>query len=71
MQTRSMTKRVQFIVDIDFDEASEAWKLNKVNKGNGTYGYKCGKILRNGNSCSHICSPWSDFCKRHQIKSHK
>ena len=71
MQTRSMTKRVQFTVDIDFDGASTAWKANKVPKGNGTYGYKCEKLQRNGEPCSHIAAPWSDFCKRHQPKTDK
>jgi hypothetical protein len=71
MQTRSMTKRVQFAVDIDFDGASNAWKANKVPKGNGTYGYKCEKIQRNGEPCSHIAAPWSDCCKRHQPRINK
>ena len=71
MQTRSMTQHVQFTVDIDFDGASSAWKANKVSKGNGTYGYKCEKLQRNGQPCSHIVGPWSDFCKRHQQKINK
>ena len=27
-------------VDIDFDEASEAWRANKISIGNGQYKYK-------------------------------
>jgi hypothetical protein len=27
-------------VDIDFDEASEAWRANKTSIGNGQYKYK-------------------------------
>lgn len=27
-------------VDIDFDEASKAWRQNKISLGNGTYDYK-------------------------------
>jgi len=66
MQTRSMTKKVQFLVDIDFDAAEKAWKANKVSKGNGTYGYKCEKLTKTGEPCCQIARPFSDFCKRHQ-----
>ena len=54
MQTRSQTKRVNFEleVNIDFDGASEAWKANKVSKGNGTYTYACKTIKQNGCKCS-------------------
>jgi hypothetical protein len=65
MQTRSMTKRVQFSVDIDFDGASKAWKANKVSKCNGTYGYKCERLTKKGEPCSQIACPFSDFCKKH------
>ena len=42
MQTRSQTNktRVEFSVDIDFDQASRAWLANKRRLGNGTYEYK-------------------------------
>lgn len=66
MQTRSMTKKVQFSVDIDFDGAAEAWKANKVSKGNGTYGYRCEKTTKKGEPCSLIACPFSNFCKRHK-----
>ena len=65
MQTRSMTKKVQFSVEIDFDGAEKAWKANKVSKGNGTYGYKCERLTKKGEPCSQIACPFSDFCKRH------
>jgi hypothetical protein len=29
----------ELVVNIDFDEASTAWKANKKSKGNGTYRY--------------------------------
>ena len=61
-----MTKRVQFLVDIDFDESSRVWKANKVSKGNGTYGYKCERMNKNGEPCRQMACPFSDFCKRHQ-----
>ena len=71
MQTRSMTKRVEFEVSIDFDEASKAWKSNKVSKGNGTYGYKCEKMKQNGEQCCLLACPFSDFCKRHKTSNKK
>lgn len=42
MQTRSQTNktRVEFSMDIDFDQASRAWLANKRRLGNGTYEYK-------------------------------
>ena len=52
MLTRSQTKRVNFILDIDFDGASEAWRANKISKGNGTYTYACKTIKQNGCKCS-------------------
>jgi len=66
MQTRSMTKHVAFEIDIDFDEASKAWKENKISKGNGTYGYKCEMTLLSGKSCSLVACPFSQFCARHK-----
>ena len=42
MNTRSQTtyeKKPLYEVNIDFDEASEAWRANKKYIGNGTYKY--------------------------------
>ena len=55
MRTRSMTRklheplepqpeqpqiqRIEYEVNIDFDEASAAWKANKKSLGNGCYKY--------------------------------
>ncbi len=33
-------KKPLYDVDIDFDEASEAWRANKTSIGNGQYKYK-------------------------------
>lgn len=38
-------------VNIDFDEASEAWKKNKKSMGNGVYKYVCGCDTKNGTPC--------------------
>ena len=40
MLTRSQTKKVQFAVNIDFDEASRAWRENKKVLKNGCFEYK-------------------------------
>ena len=39
MFTRSQTKKVQFAVNIDFDQASRAWRENKVVLKNGCFEY--------------------------------
>uniref|UniRef100_A0A6C0B2G5 Uncharacterized protein n=1 Tax=viral metagenome TaxID=1070528 RepID=A0A6C0B2G5_9ZZZZ len=39
MLTRSQTKKVQFAVNIDFDEASRAWRENKRVLKNGCFEY--------------------------------
>ena len=61
MQTRSQTTTVQ----IDFDEASAAWKANKIPKGNGTYTYRCSAILRSGGPCTQPAQCHKETCKRH------
>jgi hypothetical protein len=76
MQTRSQTLKqmhqisYQYVVNIDFDAASEAWKSNKISKGNGTYTYKCQAMKRDGCPCSQGVSGWSDYCRRH-LSIHK
>ena len=53
------------IVEINFDEASEAWKANKKSMGNGTYKYICLQKTKAGNPCKKEALPSSDFCKVH------
>ena len=60
MKTRSQTRQ-ESSVNIDFDEASAAWKENKKSVGNGCYKYKCSSGL-----CKNVCSsPFTNVCKRH------
>ena len=71
MKTRSQTRLLNestYMVEIDFDGASEAWKANKISKGNGTYGYRCMSMKKDGCLCSQMVSGRSDFCKRHSKK---
>lgn len=65
MQTRSQTKLAIYEVNIDFDEASEAWKANKRTIGNGSYKYVCQKRGKNNNMCILRCLPGEDYCKTH------
>ncbi len=41
---------------IDFDEASKAWRENKVALGGGCFAYKCAYVHSNGKRCKHIVS---------------
>jgi hypothetical protein len=72
VKTRSQTKLDEekedkgiYKVNIDFDEASEAWKQNKLSQGNGTYRYRCLKPGKNGAKCIKKCLPNEDFCLVH------
>jgi hypothetical protein len=68
MQTRSQTKYNNtniYDVNIDFDEASEAWKANKKTIGNGSYKYVCCKRGKNNNNCIAKCLPGEDYCRTH------
>lgn len=56
----------EYEVNIDFDEASTAWKANKKSKGNGTYRYVCQGKTKTGKNCSREPFPTCDFCKWHQ-----
>ena len=80
MRTRSQSKAAagmkqstELEVNIDFDEASQAWNANKKRVGAG-YTYVCGSLLVNGKSCQ--CKPVrvydtiSQFgkCRRHLVQ---
>lgn len=68
MKTRSQTKSENsplYEVNIDFDEASEAWKSNKRSIGNGSYKYVCSKKGKNNNCCLTKCLPGEIYCKTH------
>jgi len=56
----------KYIVDIDFDEAHEAWKSNKCKTTNGCYVYKCMAVTKTGKSCVRKVYANSNYCKMHQ-----
>lgn len=67
--TRSQTRYLQnqlYAVDIDFDEASVAWKANKKSIGNGSYKYICQGRMKTGCSCKREAKPRSEFCSWHK-----
>ena len=41
---------------IDFDEASKAWRKNKIHLGNGYFAYQCNYIHSNGRQCNKVVS---------------
>lgn len=47
-----------------FNNASKAWRANKIQKPNATYQYRCSERLKNGNKCAK--SPHDQFyCQKH------
>ena len=68
MNTRSQTKKMNLNMDkglykfeINFDEASEAWRANKKSIGNGHYKYICCSTTKSGNSCKRESVINSDY----------
>ena len=71
MQTRSHTnyeKSSIYNVDIDFNEASQAWNSNKKHIGNGMYKYICNALSKKGNKCNKKCLAGQEFCRWHRNK---
>ena len=71
MLTRSQTNsniKPMYTVEINFNEASEAWKANKKYIGNGTYKYICTQKTKAGNPCKKEALPTCDFCKVHTVQ---
>ncbi len=68
MNTRSQTKYDNsslYEVLINFDEASEAWKQNKLSIGNGSYRYLCKKRGIRNNMCIKKCLQGEEYCCVH------
>ena len=59
----------QYSVDIDFDEASAAWRANKKPVANGTFKYICCGITKTGNKCNRQPLLNSEYCKTHTNKN--
>lgn len=57
-------------VNINFEEASRAWKENKVSTGNGTYKYICGATRKDGGKCQNRRQNGKMYCHIHFL-NHK
>ena len=83
MNTRSQTKKMNlnnvidnvidnvndlYKVEINFDEAIEAWRCNKKCIGNGHYKYICCQKTKTGNQCKRESLKFCDHCKIHTPK---
>lgn len=74
METRSQTnnnRTALYEVNIDFDEAIEAWRSNKKSIGNGNYKYICSSLKKNGEKCGVKCTNGEMYCKIHYKKFSK
>jgi len=80
MNTRSQTNKMNIVikkekekekeftlykVEINFDEASEAWRANKKCIGNGHYKYICTQKTKTGNQCKRESLKSCNHCKMH------
>jgi len=68
METRSQTKSNNsplYEVNIDFDEASSAWRANKKQVNNGTFKYICCGLTKTGNKCLRQPLQNTEYCKIH------
>ena len=69
METRSQTnyeKGALYEVNIDFDEASAAWRQNKKQVSPGHFKYICTILKKDGTSCGNSCTKDSAYCWGHR-----
>ena len=52
-------------VNIDFDDASSAWRSNKKSIGGGCYKYICEAKTQTGNNCNRQVISGCAYCKTH------
>jgi hypothetical protein len=70
MNTRSQTmyeKSALYTVDIDFENASKAWRQNKKHDGQGQFKYVCAFVKKDGSRCNKNLKT-NEYCFRHQSK---
>ena len=70
MNTRSKTnqlRKIEYAVDIDFDEASSAWRANKKPVKNGCFKYLCCQKTLSGNPCKRESRINDIYCKQHCV----
>ncbi len=59
-----------FEVNIDFDEASHAWRANKKCKHGTYYNYKCQNINSKGKKCKNLANVSNIFVNGFYCKFH-
>ncbi|NDA90119.1 MAG: hypothetical protein EBY20_04325 [Alphaproteobacteria bacterium] len=64
---RNEQNAFEYEVNIDFDEASAAWKANKKSTGGGCYKYICEHRNKNNKKCRRNPIPGCEFCSKHNI----
>lgn len=63
--SRPVPEKPTYVVNIDFDEASEAWNANKKRMPNAMYKYICLGITKTGNACNRKPIAHTDYCSCH------
>lgn len=58
-----------FPVEINFDDARDAWMANKRKLANGMYRYICCATTKTGKQCSRTPEPNSEVCLIHRKKN--
>ena len=61
----SKNNTTPYEVNINFDEAIEAWRANKKHTGNGMYKYVCCGITKTDKKCNRQSLINFDYCKMH------
>jgi hypothetical protein len=54
-----------FEVNIDFNDASLAWRANKRSIGGGCYTYKCPHVGNKNRKCRNEPIPSQEYCNKH------
>lgn len=71
-QTRSQVKNTknnmhkELEVNIDFDEASREWHMNKKSIGNSHYKYICEITNNTSKMCGNVCYKQYTYCWSHR-----
>ena len=61
--------RIEYDVNIDFDEASREWRSNKLSMDNGHFKYICGEITKTGSKCNNKLKKDCNKCHIHYNKT--
>ena len=69
MNNNEPNNHIDYISNINFDEASEAWKQNKKSIGNGMYKYICQSVTTNKKVCCKTVYKDSEYCWIHRNKN--